>query len=34
MIERLEATLEKYNKLQEELTKTEVLSYLNNTAPN
>ena len=31
MIERLEATLEKYNNLQEELTKTEVLSDINLT---
>ena len=31
MIDRLEATLEKYNYLQEELTKTEVLSDIKKT---
>ena len=31
MIERLEATLEKYNHLQEELTKPEVLSDIKKT---
>ena len=31
MIERLEATLEKYNKLEEELTKPEVLSDIKKT---
>ena len=31
MIERLEATLEKYNYLQEELTKPEILSDIKKT---
>ena len=31
MIERLEATLEKYNQLEQELTKTEVLSDVKKT---